>query len=68
MVETPENLIPADVELVGLDGNAFSIMGAVIKGLKAAGNGADIVDAYQADAMSGDYEYLLQVSVAYTTN
>jgi hypothetical protein len=66
MIDTPENLIPADVELVGIDGNAFSVMGEVIGGLRAAGNEASVIEAYQNDAMSGDYNHLLTVSMAYT--
>ena len=47
-----------------VDGNAFAVMGAVIKALKAAGQG-DKVDAYKEKAMSGDYNTLLQVSMEY---
>lgn len=68
MTKTPENLIPAvNVSLVGIDGNAFSVMGTVIRGLQDAGNDADVIEAYESDAMSGDYDHLIQVSIAYTT-
>lgn len=50
------------VQLTGIDGNAFSIMGAVAKALRKAGH-ADAVDAYMADSMSGDYDHLLQVAM-----
>jgi hypothetical protein len=68
MIETPDNLIPADIDLVGIDGNAFSVMGTVIKGLKSAGNEDSVIKSYQDDAMSGDYDHLLAVSLAYTSN
>ena len=47
-----------------LDGNAFAVMGAVIKALKAAGQ-ADKVGEYQSRAMAGDYYNLLSVSQEY---
>ena len=52
------------VTLIGRDGNAFAILGAVKKALKAAGQG-DKVEAYMADAMSGDYDHLLAVTMEY---
>ena len=51
------------VKLTGTDGNAFAVMGAVIKAMKRAGCSADDVSEYQSDAMSGDYNHLLQVSM-----
>lgn len=50
------------VELVGQDGNAFAIMGAVSKALRKAGHG-DAVNEYMNEAMSGDYDHLLRVSM-----
>ena len=52
------------VELVGQDGNAFSIMGRVTKALKIAGHG-DLVNEYRDKAMSGDYNNLLTVTGEY---
>ena len=49
------------VKLVGEDGNAFAIMGRVIKALKQAGHG-DLVKEYQDAAMSGSYQNLLAVT------
>lgn len=51
------------VELVGQDGNAFSIMGRVSAALKKAGH-ADAVKPYMDEAMSGDYNNLLRVTCA----
>lgn len=45
------------VELVGQDGNAFAILGRVSKALRREG-----IDPkpFVAEAMSGDYDHLLQ--------
>lgn len=50
------------VELTGHDGNAFAILGAVARGLKRAGH-ADAVVEFTAEAVSGDYEHLLQTTM-----
>tara|TARA_R100000789_G_scaffold60093_1_gene57551 strand:+ start:236 stop:439 length:204 start_codon:yes stop_codon:yes gene_type:complete len=50
-----------DVQLTGKDGNAFAILAAVVKGLKKAGASPVEVDEFQQEAMSGDYDHLLQV-------
>lgn len=65
MIQTPDNLIPANIELVGLDGNAFSVIGAVATGLRRAGNDKAVIDAFRAEAMSGDYDHVLQTAMAY---
>ena len=51
-----------EVELIGQDGNAFSIMGAVSRELKRAGVSKEERDAYFAEATSGDYDNLLRVT------
>jgi len=48
------------VELVGKDGNAFAIMGAVSKALRTAGVSKEEIDEFMGEAMSGDYDDLLQ--------
>lgn len=55
-----------EVELVGQDGNAFVILGRVGKALRKAGH-VEAAAAYRAEAMSGDYDHLLQVSMNYVT-
>ena len=50
-----------DVQLTGEDGNAFAILAAVVKGLKKAGASPVEVNEFQQEAMSGDYDHLLQV-------
>ena len=47
------------VKLVGEDGNAFTVLGAVGKALKRTGH-ADVVDEFMQEAMSGDYDHLLR--------
>jgi len=51
------------VQLVGKDGNAFSIMGYVSSALRKAGYTSEEVREYQSQAMSGDYNNLLSVSM-----
>jgi hypothetical protein len=53
------------VKLVGHDGNAFSIMGRVKQALKQAGADKEYIDRYLSEAMSGDYNHLLVVSMVY---
>jgi hypothetical protein len=48
------------VKLTGNDGNAFSILGSVRKSLKNGGVSSDEIDLFMKEAMSGDYDNLLQ--------
>lgn len=48
--------------LVGVDGNAFSIMGYVRSAMKRAKMTSQDIDAYTKDATSSDYNHLLVVS------
>ena len=50
-------------DLVGVDGNAFSVMGYVLKAMKECGMSKEEQSDYQTKAMSGDYNNLLAVSV-----
>jgi len=52
-----------EVQLVGEDGNAFSIMGRVTKALRKAGVAQNEIDAYREEATSGDYDNLLQTTM-----
>lgn len=52
------------VELVGMDGNAFSIIGRVQKALRKHGYG-DAVEKFHEEATSGDYDHLLATVVKY---
>lgn len=51
------------VKLTGTDGNAFAIMGKIIAAMKQAGYSQEEIKKYQSDAMSGDYNNLLAVSM-----
>lgn len=57
-----------EVQLVGNDGNAFAIIGAVTKALKREAHipAADVA-AYTAEAMSGDYDHLLATTMRWVT-
>ena len=48
--------------LVGVDGNAFSIMSYVRSAMKRAQMTSQDIDAYTKDAKSSDYNHLLAVS------
>lgn len=64
-IELPEGLIYPDVDFDGMDGNAMMIVGAVANALRKAGNSREVVDNYREQALSGDYDHLLQVSLAF---
>lgn len=48
------------VELIGNDGNAFAVLGAVSKALRENKVPKEEIDAFVASATSGDYNDLLQ--------
>ena len=50
--------------LIGVDGNAFSVMGYVRTAMKREHCTKEEIDAYTKDAMSSDYYHLLSVSHA----
>jgi hypothetical protein len=56
---------PGSNTLLGVDGNAFAVMGTVVKALRRAGAEQSFIAAYQAEATSGDYDHLLAASAAY---
>jgi len=47
------------VTLVGGDGNAFAILGKVMKALQCAGVAKEEINAFLKEAKSGDYDHLL---------
>lgn len=60
----PEVKFPdVTVPLVGEDGNAFSILGRVTKAMRKAGLSEEDIDAYMNEAMEGDYDHLLRVTM-----
>lgn len=52
------------VKLVGTDGNAYAIMGKVIKALRNGGR-SDLIESYKQEATSGDYDNLIAVTMDY---
>ena len=53
------------VKLIDTDGNAFAIMGRVRSALLKAGADKEYVDKYLKEAMFGDYDNLLCVTMDY---
>lgn len=64
-VSLPKDWINPNVQLEGVQENAFAIMHAVISGLTKAGNGKSVVDAYLLDAKAKDFPHLVTVSCFY---
>jgi len=52
------------VKLIGEDGNAFAIMGAVRGALERNGH-EDLASQYIEEATMGDYNHLIRVSMDY---
>lgn len=50
--------------LVGVDGNAFAVMGYTASALKQTGH-RDLVDKMHEEATAGDYNNLLAVCMKY---
>lgn len=48
--------------LVGVDGNAFAVMGYVQRAMRQAGKTQEEIRAYLDEAQSSDYDHLLAVS------
>ena len=56
-----------EVQLSGEDGNAFAIMGTVSKALRKNNISEDLIVEFRAEAMSGDYDNLLQTCMRWVT-
>lgn len=48
-----------EVRLVGTDGNAFALMGQVVRGLRKAKAPQEDIDAFMKEATAGDYNHLI---------
>lgn len=55
------------VHLTGMDGNAWGILGRVSKALRTAGVPDKRIEEYNEEAMSGDYNNLLRVTMEWVT-
>lgn len=56
-----------EVKLIGEDGNAFAIMGAVSRALRRGKVPADEIKQYMEESMSGDYDNLLRTAMNWVT-
>jgi hypothetical protein len=54
------------LDLVGIDGNAFSVLGAFKRAAKNQGWTREEIDSVQKEAMAGDYNHLLATILKYT--
>jgi hypothetical protein len=63
MVKYPD----IEVEISGIDGNAFSIMGTVQKALKRAGVSKEEQDQYFEEATSGDYHNVISTTMKWVS-
>jgi len=54
------------LELVGLDGNAYALMGAFQRAARQQGWTKDEIKVVMDECMSGNYNHLLATLVAYT--
>ena len=66
MTDTQQHCAPVKLKLVGLNGNAFSLMGAFQRAARKQGRTAAEIKAVLDDCMSGDYDHLLQTLVKNT--
>lgn len=55
------------VEIIGQDGNAFSIIGKVKQALREAEVPREEITKFATEAMSGDYDHLLQTVMKWVT-
>lgn len=51
------------VQLVGMDGNAFSIIGRCCKAARRAGLPKETISEFQKEATAGDYNHVLATCI-----
>lgn len=56
-----------EVQLIGEDGNAFAVLGAVRSALRQAGVPKAELDEFMAEATSGDYDHLLTTATRWVS-
>jgi hypothetical protein len=56
-----------EVQLSGIDGNAHSILGVVLRAMKKAGVDQKDIAVFLEEAESGDYDHLLQTAMRTVT-
>lgn len=57
----------AVAQLSQCDGNAFEVLATVRRALRSVEAPADELEAFQSEAMSGDYDNLLQTAMRWVT-
>lgn len=55
------------VELIGQNGNAFNLIGITEREMRRGGVLEADMNAFREEAMSGDYDHLLQTIMDYVT-
>ena len=67
MIKEEKNIKYPDIEvhLVGIDGNAFALIGEVQKSLKEGGVSKEEISEFFDEATSGDYTHLLRICMAW---
>lgn len=65
---TKEKGLQVELELEGLDGNAFSLVGAFKHAARRQGKTPAEIDAVVKECLSGDYDHLLQTLQANTVD
>ena len=56
-----------EVQLIGEDGNALFIVGRVIRAMKHEGVPMEVLNEFRAEALSGDYNHVLNTVQKYVT-
>lgn len=56
------------LNLIGIDGNAFAVMGAFSRRARAEGWSKEEIDAVLDEAKSGDYDHLLATIMDHCEN
>ncbi len=56
------------LDLVGLDGNAFNLLGQFQRAAREQGWSADEIKALLEEATSDDYDHLLQTLIKHTSS
>ena len=64
MTSAPKKQV--NLELVGINGNAFAVLGAFIKAARERGWTQNEIDPVWKEATSGDYDHLLQTVMQHT--